>query len=874
MESESTVSAHGSEAACPTCGKAEVFEHPDGTLRHCFACGENVRPETSDPLAGILDEVFRAAHSNLLADEEVMSVLIDERGLHRQVLVDSLVGSIPSSYAVSDLFQDPLKAAREQLEVLRSDRGRGRPTKAEMAAIAMAAGQVDRLERAQRELAEFFENAVGQLAFFYSNTRHEIARVRTVSLPDTSTGGWEWGTGGVFNHQLFAPGTAARSLEALRSVRTLVPSELDLLQLQSVAARLAEDEALRPETGYLKAAALGLGDVDASSVKELGRMPMLIRDTARPTSGIRLVEEVRRRLNLHVTIVPNGHTLEQALQGDSNVLGELVARRTLVTRPFSEVRSDIDGWRFSDTKFVADRWAAWELLTDLRERGQFFYDGRLAYVFEKQTNQLFPVDADNVDTQLFLGRYGIAPADSFFRPALDALRLEARDKGTQSTVHSFSHYDAVTNQLYLFDHDRHVYRIGRSRMEQVANGTDGVLFVRNPKWKPFQIGTPSGDGKAVVDALIGSVRLKESFLSRSDQELLFESWLHAMLLPELFPTRPILAMIGEKGSGKTSVLRRVGQLLFGPDFQVMGMSHEPKDFDAAVTGDAFVAIDNADADVKWLDDKLAVVATGGMLKRRALYTTNLLIDFPITAFVAITSRTPHFRREDVADRLLLFHVERLEAFGAESTLLAELTAQRNLLMTELVGQLQRVLAALEKNKGKAYPTNFRIADFAQFVLKVADADGRLAEAEAIFNRLAAEQLAFIVQDDPLIELLEDWIAMEDGKGKEVTTAQLFEELRRMANSSLRTFDFRSAKAFGQYLQSNRATLTALFGATDRTVRGRKRLWRFNLPKSGEADIPTAVEVEAEIPTAVDSEREKEELRALVETMFPMRPTVQ
>ena len=81
---------------------------------------------------------------------------------------------------------------------------------------------------------------------------------------------------------------------------------------------------------------------------------------------------------------------------------------------------------------------------------------------------------------------------------------------------------------------------------------------------------------------------------------------------------PLLAMIGEKGSGKTSVLRRIGQLLFGPKFQVMGMSHEPKDFDAAVTSEAFVVIDNADANVPWLDDKLAVVATGGTLKRQAV----------------------------------------------------------------------------------------------------------------------------------------------------------------------------------------------------------------------------------------------------------------
>ena len=471
----------------------------------------------------------------------------------------------------------------------------------------------------------------------------------------------------------------------------------------------------------------------------------------------------------------------------------------------------------------------------------------------------------------FLSRYGVAPSDGFLKHALSAIDLHAHEHGQETTAHSLSHYDAATNRLYLFDQDRYVYRISPTDVERVDNGTDGVLFVRNAKWTPFEIGTPTGKSKGIAETLLHSVRLREQALSRSEQEWLFESWVYALFFPELFPTRPILAMIGEKGSGKTSVLRRIGQLLFGPKFQVMSMSHDEKDFDAAVTSDAFVVVDNADGNVPWLDDKLAVVATGGTLKRRNLYTTNQLVEFPISAFVGITSRTPQFRREDVADRLLLFHVERLEAFGAESTLLAELTAQRNALMTELVGRLQRVLAALAKNKDKTYPTNFRMADFAQFVLKVADADGRLAEAQAMFDRLAAEQLAFIVQDDPVIELLEDWIALEGGKGKEVTTAQLFDELRRMTNSSQRTFDFKSAKGFGQYLQSNRATLKALFGATERTAGGRKRLWRFNPPEPTERDIPITVdhEREKEELRAMFEEREKEELRAWFENMQPM-----
>jgi hypothetical protein len=276
----------------------------------------------------------------------------------------------------------------------------------------------------------------------------------------------------------------------------------------------------------------------------------------------------------------------------------------------------------------------------------------------------------------------------------------------------------------------------------------------------------------------------------------------------------------------------------------MGMTHEPRDFDAAVTAEAFVAIDNADANVKWLDDKLAVVATGGTLKRRAYYTTNNLVEFPITAFVGITSRTPHFRREDVADRLLLFHIARLDPYEAESTLLAKLLAVRDTLMTELVGELQRVLAALDETKEKSYRTTFRLADFAQFVLRVADADGKLAEAQTMFERLAEEQLAFTVQDDPVIELLEDWVVTHIGV--EVTTGQLFGELRSMASNSLppRSFDFKSAVSFGQYLQDHRATLKALFGAEDRTVGGRKRLWKFFPPASDPTECMEPLEVEA------------------------------
>jgi hypothetical protein len=852
MDLESTLLEHGPGAACPTCEHAEVVEHSRGDRRHCFSCGENTFSTPLEDVDAVVAAIVKASHQQLMNSAEARRHLQDERGLHPQVVVDSAIGVIPPDLDVSRLFMPVLEAGDSELQrVLALPRNPGRPSKEEKAAIAKATSRVEKLKQA-REALSALEQQTGRVAFFYTDHAHRVVRIQ-VEQPgvDQAMEVRLRPNGGLFNHDLFAPRAGTKSLDELQGKVIVVASEFDALQVQSLGARLAELESMRPEMGYLTIAAVGSGAVDTETLKTLGRMPLVIRNGNTLASGAQMVEEIRQRLNLEAVIAPNGESLETLLRSQpadeaaGDALLALARTKTLVTRPFPAVRAEIDDPRsqegpFGLKKFEAHRSAGWTLVRDVTERAQLFFDGRQAYVFGKDTNGVLPVDRDNLDLQLFLNRYGVAPSDSFFTHVLHALRLEAQERGKKTTVFALSHYDVATNRVYLFDNDRHAYRISQSGVERVGNGADGVLFVRNPKWEPFRIGEPTGNAKLLTDTLLGWIRLSSTVMSREELELLFANWLYALFFPEVFPTRPILAMIGEKGSGKTSVLRRIGQVLFGPKFQVMSLSDEPKDFDAAVTGDAFVAIDNADADVKWLDDKLAVVATGGTLKRRVLYTTNQLVEFPITAFVGITSRTPHFKREDVADRLLLFHVDRLETFGAEGELLSELTAQRDVLMTELVGQVQRVLAALHENKGKSYPTTFRIADFAQFVLKVAAADGKLPEARAMFERLGDEQLAFTVQDDPVIELLEDWVI--DHAGEEVTTAELFAALRLMASVSHppRSFDFRSPVPFGQYLQSHRATLKALFGATDRTVGGRKRLWQFSAPESTETEPVEAV----------------------------------
>ena len=72
----------------------------------------------------------------------------------------------------------------------------------------------------------------------------------------------------------------------------------------------------------------------------------------------------------------------------------------------------------------------------------------------------------------------------------------------------------------------------------------------------------------------------------------------------------------------------------------------------ATTNAPFVAFDNVDRYIPWLEDALASSATGMKITKRVLCETNRAISYTPKAFIAMTARTPYFRRDDVSERLV------------------------------------------------------------------------------------------------------------------------------------------------------------------------------------------------------------------------------
>jgi hypothetical protein len=225
--------------------------------------------------------------------------------------------------------------------------------------------------------------------------------------------------------------------------------------------------------------------------------------------------------------------------------------------------------------------------------------------------------------------------------------------------------------------------------------------------------------------------------------------------------RPILALFGQPGSGKSTMFRRIYALLYGKDRSLNAVSNE-NDFDQATTVDALVVLDNVDTWAKWLPDRLALAASTSEIIKRKLFTDQDTIIMRRQAMLAVTAHNPKFGREDVTDRLLLLTFERLQHFKPEADIINRILSLRNSLWGDILRDIQTVLQTPKPTSG--WP-QFRIEDFASFGYWIATSLGIGQQFFEGIERIRKAQKAFSLEEDAiLLDCIEKVIkAQKDGK---------------------------------------------------------------------------------------------------------------
>lgn len=564
-------------------------------------------------------------------------------------------------------------------------------------------------------------------------------------------------------------------------------------------------------------------------------------------AGDHMVEQLLCRFTLEVVVPPvRGQDIDdfigsfeldysRALVG----LQELIHQRRRNHRPWEGLAAEIfqtrqkQGEHDQRREFEINHEVKRIVVKDLTERGRFYHDGPRGYYFLTDEKRLIALDDADKELSCLLDRYGLNTVEKTCEYVKEALHIESLARGEATRVHRLAWFNAERYTLYLYNHANRIYRITAETIELVDNGTDGVLFLSDVRNETFELVAEENLDDLFHQTSVARVNFDpDSRLSVEEQQVLLSLWFLSMFFGSILPTRTLLAIVGPKGSGKSYTLRAIGLILFGSRFEVQSLPDKEDAFDAVVTGTHFAAFDNADSRVKWLPDRLAICATGGSVSKRLLYTTNTLVNYAIDCFVGITARTPHFNRDDVADRLLLLRVKRFAEgqYLGESALKDMVLRQRNRLMTSVVRQLQEVVAALQLTHGREYRTSFRMADFATFALRLAHVEGNRAAVERIFDKLQEEQSAFAVDDDQFIGLLLEWLEKEENLDREVTAKEIFQDLSVLARQSERKMPVASSRALGQrlgHLEVNLKTVVGLEVVPDAHLKQKR--YRFRPP---------------------------------------------
>jgi hypothetical protein len=313
--------------------------------------------------------------------------------------------------------------------------------------------------------------------------------------------------------------------------------------------------------------------------------------------------------------------------------------------------------------------------------------------------------------------FGINTSEVEARYVSGRLRAVCSEMPTTAKLANLSSYDHNGKLFVLHTGRRDVLVVTKDSLTHQINGYGGLVF---PWIMGNNVISPHYNTEVVwEDVLFGGCLDNLITVPSEEAQAVLKVWVLSVLLRDGLTSRPILALFGAPGSGKSTLFRRVYRFLYGPQRGLNTISNE-ENFDQAMATDPLVVLDNVDSYASWLPDRLAATVAPTEITKRKLYTDNETVILRRDAMIGITAHNPKFGREDVTDRMLLLTFERLANFESDSDILGRIDKLRNALWGSVLKDIQKVLSTPMPSSG--FP-QFRVRDFAVYGYWIATALG-------------------------------------------------------------------------------------------------------------------------------------------------------
>lgn len=386
----------------------------------------------------------------------------------------------------------------------------------------------------------------------------------------------------------------------------------------------------------------------------------------------------------------------------------------------------------------------------MQNEGQFFHtvDDSLFYIRSDVGRPISLTTRSEYLWTLLDMEFGLNPTESEHTYVINGIVNWARTLPVNARLASVSHYDEDSGIVLIHGGRAQVFEVTKYGTRTLTDGAHNVIFPWHPTNEPFRLDPrelPNGEDWSEV--LFGSTIDNVLGVSREEARVLLKVWFLFTLLRSAAVSRPILALFGQPGAGKSTTFRRIYTLLYGK-YRGLSSVTNADDFDHAVASDPLVVLDNVDTWERWLPDRLAASISNIDIVKRKLFTDSDIVVLKRQAMIAITAHNPQFGREDVTDRLLLLNLKRLEHFQPEADIIERIDRLRSVLWYAITQDLQTILNASQPSKDEI--PQMRVEDFARIGYWIAKALGVGEQFTSVVNKVRISQKMFSVEEEQML----------------------------------------------------------------------------------------------------------------------------
>jgi hypothetical protein len=459
--------------------------------------------------------------------------------------------------------------------------------------------------------------------------------------------------------------------------------------------------------------------------------------------------------------------------------------------------------------------AAQAAVKDLKQIGSFrkTVGKELFYILREPSGAVVPLDKRSIELAMLIQRrFNInASSADIYNALVSAFQVEAFQYGEEVEVYQFSHVNVNTKTLYVscLDEDN-VLKVTETGVQRVKNGEDGVFFRDPENWQAWKF-VPDKYEKGIANQLlVADVNfVTTEALTKEDQALLFEMWIMSLFIDS--EVKPLLAIIGESESGKTTMLECVKTAFAGKMGKAETISKEDA-FKAAVAAEPLFLFDNLDeSDMQWLSEALCAASTGAWFTLRALYVNNKKYSVPPRAYIAMTSTNTDFSQSKptVANRSLILEIAPHDLNRDSVSHRAFILSKRNEILTDLVMQFPAYIMAWKAEK-EVPRTRFRMAPFELLTRRF-----HPEKVEALFEKLTNAQTKVEAENNPIFLALDRFFAINPTENEVSCTA---DDMRVRVETATGQTKWTSI-GIGKKIKQHKRSLTKKYNMSQKQVKG-------------------------------------------------------